>query len=173
MNSPHRGLTTEGRKMTREQSREAAIAMDSGRAAIMAVLQSGEVSAQDVERLRKTVFRDGFVSREEADALFALEASPASKCAEWTALFVEAVTDHIVWEARPTGVVNEGQGEWLIARADTAASLNALAALVNVLGHAHRVPLWFLAAVKARAMRGWAGVDVGRLMAQSDMAEAA
>ena len=42
-----------------------------------------------------------------------------------------------------------------------AMSVNALAVLVNVLVEAHRVPQWFLAAVRARADRGWPGVDDG------------
>ena len=50
-----------------------------------------------------------------------------------------------------TGIVNEKQAEWLIERADSCASVNALAALVNVLGEAHRAPRWFLDAVRARA----------------------
>ena len=38
-------------------------------------------------------------------------------------------------------------------------SVNALAALVNVLGEAHSAPRWFLDAVRARAGENWAGVD--------------
>ena len=56
------------------------------------------------------------------------------------------------------GIVDEKQAEWLIERADSCASVNALAALVNVLGEAHRAPRWFLDAVRARA-RQWSGVD--------------
>ena len=69
------------------------------------------------------------------------------------------ITDHVVWQSRPSGVVSEEQAEWLIERADACASVNALAALVNVLSEAHRAPRWFLAAVRARAKRGWPGVD--------------
>ena len=134
--------------------------MDGRRAAVMAVLASGSVESADVGRLRRMVFADGSVSREEADALFAIECAPISKCADWTDFFVEAITDHVVWQARPTGVVNESQGEWLVAQCDRAASLNALAALVNVLGEAHRAPQWLVAAVRARGAVGWRGVEV-------------
>jgi hypothetical protein len=47
----------------------------------------------------------------------------------------------------------------MIARADECMSIDALAALVNVLAEAHRAPPWFLAAVRARASRGWPGVN--------------
>jgi hypothetical protein len=66
---------------------------------------------------------------------------------------------HIVWQSRPTGVVNEAQAEWLIARADKCMSIAALAALVNVVAEAHRVPPRFPAAVQARAGKDWPGVD--------------
>ena len=46
-----------------------------------------------------------------------------------------------------------------LRHADRAMSVDALAVLVNVLVEAHRVPQWFLAAVRARAERGWPGVD--------------
>ena len=159
-----------GRRMTFEESREMAKAMDKGRAAIMETSRRGEITADDVARLRRDIFADGFVSRDEADALFALERATSKKCADWTAFFVEAVTDHVVWQTRPTGVVNEAQGEWLIARADEVASLNGLAALVNVMAEAHRVPMWFLAAVRARAARGWPGVAEARAEALAEVA---
>jgi hypothetical protein len=142
--------------------RDFALRMDRGRAAVIDVLNRGDVTPQDVAQLRREIFHDGAVSREEADALFQVECSIAPTCAEWTAFFVEAITDHIVWQARPTGIVNEAQGEWLLARCDGAASLNGLAVLVNVMAEAHRVPLWFLAAVRARAARGWTGVEAAR-----------
>jgi hypothetical protein len=69
------------------------------------------------------------------------------------------ITEHVVWQSRPTGVVDDKQAEWLIARADSCTSVNALAALVNVLGEAHRAPRWFLDAVRVRATSNWAGVD--------------
>jgi hypothetical protein len=102
---------------------------------------------------------DGEVSREAADELFAVEGSSVEKCPEWTEFFVEMITEHVVWQSRPTGVVNEAKAERLIARADECMSIDALAALVNVLAEAHRAPPWFLAAVRARASRGWPGVN--------------
>jgi hypothetical protein len=101
---------------------------------------------------------DGEVSREAADELFAVERS-SEKCLEWSEFFVEMITEYVVWQSRPTGVVNEAQAEWLIAWADDCMSIDALAALVNVLAEAHRAPQWFLAAVRARAGGGWPGVN--------------
>ena len=150
--------------MTFEESRKLAQALDRGRAAIMEAAGRGEITANDVSRLRREIFANGLITRDEADALFWLEASTTVQSPCWTAFLVEAITDHVVWQSRPTGVVNEAQGEWLIARADEAASLNGLAVLVNVMAEAHRVPLWFLAAVRARATRDWAGVAEARAL---------
>ena len=136
-----------------------AFEVDRSRTIISALIHGKRVSALDISWLRREVFADGDVSREAADELFAVERSKALKAPEWTAFFVEMITEHVVWQSRPTGVVNEAQAEWLIARADEARSVDALAALVNVLAEAHRVPQWLVSAVRARARGGWPGVD--------------
>ena len=144
-----------------------------GVAAIMALRDRGAVWDCDLEDLRRNVLAGRPVSREEADALFDVECARIEKCPAWTAFFVEVITDHVVWEARPTGVINQAKGEWVIARADQAASLNGLAVLVNILAEAHRTPLWFLATVRARAACGWEGVAAAReaeLRAQANLA---
>jgi hypothetical protein len=99
--------------------------------------------------------------------LCAVERAGLANAPEWTEFFVEMIAEHVVWQARPTGIVDEAQAEWLIARADECASVNALAALVAVLAEAHRAPAWFLAAVRARAARGWSGVDAAVMAASA------
>ena len=128
------------------------------RSIISAMILGRKVTAMDVAWLRREVFADGSVSREAADELFEVERAGVAQTPEWTELFVEMITEHVVWQSLPTGVVDETQADWLIARADSCASVNALAALVNVLGEAHRVPRWFLDAVRARAGQNWSGV---------------
>ncbi|MBV1705687.1 MAG: hypothetical protein KGQ37_00595 [Hyphomicrobiales bacterium] len=84
------------------------------------------------------------------DHLFQLEASEAPKCAGWERFFVETLAAHVVWNLRPTGVVNEAQGEWLIRQCGTRPSPTCCQLLTHVQNQAHRVPIWFGAAVKAR-----------------------
>ena len=136
-----------------------AFKVDRSRSIISAMIFGRKVSAMDVAWLRREVFADGMVSLEEADELFALERAGVAVGREWTEFFVEMITDHVVWQSRPSGIVSENQAEWLIERADSCASVNALAVLVNVLSEAHRAPRWFLAAVRGRARRGWPGVE--------------
>ena len=131
-------------------------------ASLMRLLPNG-VQSSDMAALRDLVAETGGVSRAEADALVAIEASSTPKCEEWAAFFINAVTDHIVWQLRPTGVVNESQGEWTIAMADRCGTQTALGALANIVAEAHRVPLWFVAAARARLVRAGAATELGRV----------
>ena len=136
-----------------------AFSVDRSRTIISAMIHGRKVTAQDVMWLRREVFADSEVTRETADELFAVARAGLVNAPEWAEFFVEMITEHVVWQARPTGVVDDAKAEWLLARADECACLEAMAALVNVLAEAHRVPQWFLAAVRARAGQGWRGVD--------------
>jgi hypothetical protein len=131
---------------------------DTPRASIAALAMRPVLTEDDVNKLRRRVLRFGFVTRAEAEALFEIDAAPSVKCEAWTALFVEALTDHIVWQSRPTGVVSPEQGDWLLSRVDRAQTVTRLALLVNILGEAHSVPKDFLAEVKRRAAT-WPGLE--------------
>jgi hypothetical protein len=134
-------------------------AIDRSRTIISAMILGRRVTAQDVAWLRREIFADGEVTREAADELFAVARARMDNAPEWTEFFVELITDHAVWQMRPTGVVTDEQAKWLLQRADECKSLEALAALVNVLAEAQRAPQWFIAAVRARASGGWPGGD--------------
>jgi hypothetical protein len=134
--------------------------IDRSRSIISAMIVGRKVTAMDVSWLRREVFADGVVTREAAEELFAVERAKIGKAPEWTDFFVEMITDYALWQARPTGQLNETQAEWLLEQADSCMTVNALATLVNVLGEAHRAPRWFLAAVRSRAQAQWAGLDL-------------
>ncbi len=135
------------------------VAIDRSRTIVSAMIHGRKVTAQDVAWLRREVFSDGEVSEDVAEELFAVARARMNNAPEWIELFVEMMTDYVVWQARPTGVVTEAQAEWLIGRADECKSIEALAVLVNVVAEAHRVPHWFVGAVRARAAGGWPGVE--------------
>jgi hypothetical protein len=133
--------------------------IDRSRSIISAMIVGRKVASIDVAWLRREVFADGVVTREAAEELFAVERAEIDKAPEWTDFFVEMLTEYALWQARPTGVLNEAQAEWLLEQSDSCMTVAALATLVNVLGEAHRAPAWFLAAVRARAQRPWAGLE--------------
>ena len=133
-------------------------AVEKSRTIISAMVLGRKVTGQDVAWLRREVFAEGEVTRETAEELFAVARARMNNSAEWTELFVELITDYVVWQSRPTGIVGDEDAQWLLARSDECKSIEALAALVNVLSEAHRAPQWFVAAVRARAAQ-WPGLD--------------
>jgi hypothetical protein len=72
------------------------------------------ITADDVILLRSQVFRDGVVTAGEAESLFALDASASDKCPEWPVFFIEATTDYIVHQEKPSGYISAAKAEWLI-----------------------------------------------------------
>ena len=123
---------------------------------VQALIGRAQINAGDVVDLRRAFNETANFGRADAEALFAIERE-AETCEEWTAFFVEAITDLVVWQARPTGVIDAGNSDWLMAQADASRTINCFALLVNVLAEAHRIPAWLPAAVRGRAAN-WPGV---------------
>ena len=118
-------------------------------------------SAGRVTSLHRHLFADCSLDQDEATSLFDLERAALTRSDAWTAFFVQAVTDHVVWGARPTGRLSEEQAEWLMARVDETRTPASFAILVNVLDETKQVPAWFEGAVRARAIAGWPGLSRG------------
>ena len=125
---------------------------------ISALVHGGVVNGLDVAWLRREVFGDGRVSRQQADELFAVARSRAVKSADWTAFFVEKITDHVLRQSGQAGMVEPDEAKWLIAKVDEASCREGLAALANILSKAERAPQWLVAAARERAGR-WSGPD--------------
>ncbi|WP_083649405.1 hypothetical protein [Salaquimonas pukyongi] len=103
----------------------------------------GEISASDVRRLRREMFRDGIVSQLEADAVFAFNDAIAVKCDEWNEFFVEALTDYTVMQAEPRGYVSNANAQWLanrISHDGVVDSASELELLVRVLAKSTQCP---------------------------------
>ncbi|MBO6552484.1 MAG: hypothetical protein JJ926_01815 [Roseitalea sp.] len=79
------------------------------------IVARNAVTADDVARLRREVFRDGVVCRPEADALFAIDTSCRSRVPEWDAFFIDAVSDYLVNREAPKGYVSDANADWLIS----------------------------------------------------------
>lgn len=111
--------------------------------AFNAMLTSGRIGADDVLALRRTVFADGVVSREEADWVFALNDLCEGKCGEWPAFFVEALTDYTVHQEEPRGYMSEENARWLaerISRSGVVKSQTELELLVKAMEAAQSMP---------------------------------
>ncbi|MEZ5959297.1 MAG: hypothetical protein R3C30_02565 [Hyphomonadaceae bacterium] len=75
----------------------------------------GELSADDALQMRRAVFPDGVVSREEAEMFIALAARVANSDEAWTQAFVEAISDHVLAAGAYPGHVDEATVSWLMA----------------------------------------------------------
>lgn len=74
------------------------------------------IRADEALQLRRAVFPDGVVTREEAEVLIALEARVANSDAAWSGAFVEAIVDHLLASGVYQGHVDEAAVGWLMAR---------------------------------------------------------
>ncbi len=119
---------------------------------IRALTAEGEIlTPAKTRQLRRALYEDEVLGRAEAEALIALERTQRGRaCPEWTAFFVEILTDHLVWRARPAKLIDHERAEWLIAQADAAPTSAIHALLANVLAEARRAPGWFVEAARAR-----------------------
>ena len=71
------------------------------------VAADSAISAQEALELRRTIFPDGVVSREEAEMLIALAARVANSEPQWSHAFVEAISDHVLASGAYPGHVDQ------------------------------------------------------------------
>jgi hypothetical protein len=92
---------------------------------LSSLLQSPDtISAHDVLAFRREIFRDGLVSKYEADAVFMINEASENQCSEWHNFFVEALTDFAVHQMEPRGYVSVENGEWLIRQMQRDGNIN-------------------------------------------------
>lgn len=107
------------------------------------VARLGEMSEAEARRIVNDVYKDGIVSRGEAEALFRLNDTLTRSDPAWTPRFIEAVKDYLVTREPPEGWVTEDEADWLIAQVDHeghAPSEDELDLLLAVLRHADGAP---------------------------------
>lgn len=80
------------------------------------IIERGEVTSADILALRRHIFGEVAVTREEAEALFRIDESVEGRTPEWRDLFLEALTDWLIRQQEPRGYVTEEQARWLIER---------------------------------------------------------
>ena len=78
------------------------------------IIAKGSVNADDVMKLRRSMFQDGLIDRREAEQVFAIDAACTEKAPEWAEFFVMALTDHVVWKVEPKKYVSDEKADFLI-----------------------------------------------------------
>ena len=81
------------------------------------VRATGKITAEDALAARRAVYgNDGAIDGHEFEALFAIDEAARESDPAWNMLLVEAGTDLIVHQQKPSGYVDEANADWLIAR---------------------------------------------------------
>lgn len=103
----------------------------------------GQVSAEEILAMRRQAWQEGFISEDEANAIFELNRNIDSNNAEWVDFFVEAIGEYIVNQVEPRGYVDHNNAQWLISQIDADGKLCSMAeleVLLRVFERADNVP---------------------------------
>jgi hypothetical protein len=108
------------------------------------ILSRGSIKEADILRFRRVLYEDGVISPDEAELLFRLNDGCALKDASWADLFIEGITDYIVFQERPQGYVTASNAHWLIDGVSKNGKIDSkteLELIVNVLDKARWAPI--------------------------------
>ena len=120
------------------------------------------VTAGEALTLRRTIFPDGVVSREEAEMLISLAARVANNDEAWTHAFVEAITDHVLAAGAYPGHVDEATTSWLVTRlGQDGPRQTEVEAVLNILERAESAPEYLSTFARGRIAALLSGNRVG------------
>src|ERR671916_1934828 len=77
------------------------------------VIDNQSITADDVKHLQSQILHSGIGSRQEADALLALDRTLDTD-PSWAEFLTAVMVDYVVWGARPTGRVPAETAAWLV-----------------------------------------------------------
>ncbi len=107
------------------------------------VAANGQVSVDEVLSLRREGWGDGIITREEAEALFAINNALDFRSEEWCDFFVEAIGEFVLNGAQPRLQCDDEEAQWLIAQVDhdgVVESFVELETIVRIIERAENVP---------------------------------
>lgn len=106
------------------------------------VAVTGKVDAAQISELRRSIYADGIVSREDAEVLFEIDRARQSHNGEWSQMYVEALTDYALNREPPAGYLSDDTAGWLIGqitKRNIPATDTEIALLVNIIENARQV----------------------------------
>ncbi len=89
---------------------------DQMQAMLSQVAKLVEVSDEEASRIMAAIYKDGVVSRAEAEAVFRVRRDIQALDANWSARFVETIRDFILFGNAPTGWVSQDEADWLLGQ---------------------------------------------------------
>ncbi len=138
------------------------------------VAADGQVTAAEVLSLRSEGWGDGIISREEAEALFAINNVIDVRDEQWCDFFVEAIGEFVLNGTEPRLNCDENEADWLIAQIDhdgVVESYVELECIVRIIERAENVPTklkdYVIAQVEREVLEGTGPTrDGGELSSQ-------
>src|SRR6056297_2259133 len=103
------------------------------------VAKLGEISEAEALRIVNETYKDGIVSRGEAEALFRLNDTLKATDPQWSSRFHEAMKDFLLTREAPEGWITDEEAEWLMQQIHFDAeqpSLSEIDLLLELLRHA-------------------------------------
>lgn len=103
----------------------------------------GQITAEGLLALRREGWGDGIITREEAEALFAVNNALRERTPEWCDFFVEAIGEFVLNGTPPRLQCSLEEAEWLIAQIDhdgVVESVVELETMVRIIERAENVP---------------------------------
>ncbi|MBD2843150.1 hypothetical protein [Erythrobacter rubeus] len=103
----------------------------------------GVVSPQELLDLRRQGWGDGQITREEAEAVFAINNVLNERDDEWTDFMVEAVGEFVLNATQPRLQCSEEEADWVIAQVDhdgVVESMAELETIVRIIERAENTP---------------------------------
>ncbi|MDR2642773.1 MAG: hypothetical protein LBC74_08255 [Planctomycetaceae bacterium] len=94
---------------------------------VESILADGVIDDAEVAELRKRLYADNKIEKDEAEALFKINdgVKGKSNSAAWTNLFAEAVSDFLLNDETSPGVVDDNEGTWLIKKLEGDGEIDA------------------------------------------------
>lgn len=120
-----------------------------------------QISAEELQILRRELWGDGIVHQVQAEALFAANRVLDTRSPEWCDFFVEAIGEFVLNGTEPRLQCCEAEAEWLIGQIDHDGIIESMAELecmVRIIERAENTPErlknYVLAAVEREVLTG-------------------
>ena len=105
--------------------------------------ETGRISDEEARAIMSTVYGDGVISRDEAEAMFALNDTLSGANRFWDERFCEAIKDFLLTVEAPVGWITKEESDWLkamISKDGRIGLATELDLLLNVLRYAEGAP---------------------------------
>lgn len=81
------------------------------------VIADGVIDEAEVKEISDVIYADGVIDKEEVEALFKINdaCSGNENHESWKALFIKAVSSHVLEDDDTPGVIDEAEGDFIVS----------------------------------------------------------